>query len=71
MNKPLLRAIEFCGTQAELAKKLGVTPVFVNQMLHGVKTVPPRLCLPIQEITSGKVTCCELRPDIFGAQSVA
>lgn len=65
--KPLERAVEICGSQKALAESISVTPVFVSQMIGGVKRIPPRLCLPIEEATDGQVTRYDLRPDIFGA----
>lgn len=67
MNECIERAIAHSGSQAKLAKSLNVTPVFVNQMLHGIKKIPARLCIPIEQICDGSVTRYELRPDVFGS----
>ena len=66
---PLDRAIDICGSQKSLAKKIRVSPVFVSQMNNGVKAIPARLCIPIEDATNGEVTRYDLRPDIFGDPS--
>ncbi len=63
---PIERAVAECGSQAALAKAIRVTPVFVNQMRHGLKQVPARLCRAIETATGGAVTAEQLRPDVFG-----
>lgn len=65
---PLARAAKICGSQKALAEQLCVSSPFLSQMTHGVRQIPPRLCLPIEQATGGKVTRYELRPDIFGSQ---
>lgn len=63
----LERAADLLGSQKSLAESIGVSAVFVSQMISGVKQIPPRLCLPIEEATEGAVTRYDLRPDIFGS----
>lgn len=65
-NAHIQRAIELAGSQAELARKIGCSSVFVHQMARGIRSVPARLCLPIERATSGAVTRYELRPEVFG-----
>ena len=67
--KPIEKAVQLCGSQKALAKKIDVTPVFVSQMVTGAKSIPARLCLPIENATENRVTRYELRPDIFGSAS--
>lgn len=52
------------GISAYLAKQLGVSPVMVSQWANGVKQVPAERCIEIEDLTDGKVTCEELRPDL-------
>jgi len=57
-------AIEFVGSQASLAKKLGVEPAVVFHWK--TRGVPAKHCRKIEEVTEGEVTASDLRPDIFG-----
>lgn len=67
MNSCIERAIDAAGgSQSELARRIGCSAVFAHQMLHGLRSVPARLCLPIEQATNGAVTRYELRPDVFG-----
>lgn len=68
---PLEQAVEVCGSQAALARAIDVTPVFVHQMLRGLRQVPPRLCRRIEAATGGQVTAEQLRPDVFGVPTPA
>lgn len=38
----------------------------VSHWYTGFKKVPAHHCIPIQEATNNRVTCYDLRPDIFG-----
>lgn len=62
----LAEAISVVGTQAELARQINCSQVFVHQMLRGLRSIPARFCLPIEQATNGAVTRYELRPDVFG-----
>lgn len=70
-NQPLDKAVEALGTQAALARFLGVKPPTVSQWINEQRPVPPRFCIPIEEATGGAVTRYDLRPDIFGEPSQA
>jgi DNA-binding transcriptional regulator YdaS (Cro superfamily) len=50
------------GAQAELARKLKVTPVLVHQWANS-RPVPIDRCLAIEIATNGEVTRKDLRPD--------
>lgn len=54
------------GRQAELARRVGVTPAAVTQWVRGRRPVPPERCRAIEDATGGAVTRYDLRPDIFG-----
>jgi DNA-binding transcriptional regulator YdaS (Cro superfamily) len=60
----LEKAAGIIGSQAKLAGFLGVSKAAVNQWKLPGRKVPLKHCLPIEQITKGKVTCEELRPDI-------
>nr|DAO04373.1 MAG TPA: Putative antitoxin of bacterial toxin-antitoxin system, YdaS/YdaT [Bacteriophage sp.]DAO05716.1 MAG TPA: Putative antitoxin of bacterial toxin-antitoxin system, YdaS/YdaT [Bacteriophage sp.] len=67
MNKKQIalgKAIEKLGSQVELAKALNVTRAQVWQWLNGVVQVSAERCIEIEKLTSGEVTCEELRPDV-------
>ncbi len=52
------------GSQAALARLIGVTPPTVNQWVSGHRQVPAERCPQIEKATLGAVKCEELRPDI-------
>lgn len=66
MNQHLVKAVEASGGRSNLAKALGVSTVFINDMIHGKKPVPASRCIAIERVTDGAVTRYELRPDVFG-----
>jgi len=66
MNKSIEKAVAATGSQAALARAIGKSCPFVNDMLHSRKQVPGELCRKIEEATCGQVTRYDLRPDIFG-----
>jgi DNA-binding transcriptional regulator YdaS (Cro superfamily) len=71
MKKPLERAVEVVGSQAALAKKLGVTPQHVWNWLNRDERVPAEQVLGIEratiDVTTGepRVTRFDLRPDLY------
>lgn len=60
----LERAIEIAGSQAALADLIGKTQAHIAMWLRR-KKVPAEVCADIEGATEGKVTCAELRPDVF------
>lgn len=66
MKTPLQRAIEICGGQAALARRIGKAQAHVWNWLNRDKTVPADQCIPIETATDGEVSRYELRPDVFG-----
>jgi len=65
----LSRAVEICGGQSELARRIGggLKQAHVWGWLHrGQKVVPAEHCQAIERATGGLVTRYELRPDVFG-----
>lgn len=63
MNKIAL-ACKIVGSQARLAKLIGVSPSAVNQWISGVRPVPAERCPAIERATNGDVRCEDLRPDV-------
>lgn len=71
MNRPLQKAIDAVGTQAALAKALGVKPQHVWNWLNRDRRVPAEQVLPIESATDGRVTRHELRPDLYPREKAA
>ena len=63
MEDGIDRAIEYFGGQAALAEKLGLTKMAVTQWKE--RGVPLVRAIEIEKLTNGKITCHDLRPDIF------
>ena len=57
------KACAIAGSQALLARLLGVTPAVVYQWVSGLRPVPVRYCAAIERATAGAVTRQDLRPD--------
>lgn len=64
MSNAILRAADQLGGQASLARAMGVQPPTVNQWAKGDRPIPAERCPQIEALTSGKVRCEELRPDV-------
>lgn len=65
MEKAVTKAANVVGGQAELAKRLNISPQAVNKWIkRGL--VPPERVLEVERLTNGAVTRYELRPDVFG-----
>lgn len=64
-NQALLQAIEICGSQAELARRIGATTPQVNEWTKGARPIPPTRCEQIEAATGGATTCEDLRPDLM------
>jgi DNA-binding transcriptional regulator YdaS (Cro superfamily) len=66
---PFHRAVEICGGQTALAKKIGKRQSYVSMALHrmgkGRQKVAAEICALIEEATDGAVTRHDLRPDLW------
>lgn len=72
MKNYLEKAIEIVGSQLGLARELkkktgrpvsqGSVWGWLNESKHGV---PAEYCIPIEQITGGKVRREQLRPDVY------
>ena len=58
-----------CGSQAELARRIGVTPMTVSQWKTR-KSIPPQYVLLIEAATAYQVSRHELRPDIYPVERI-
>lgn len=59
----LKQATDVVGSQAELARKLGIKSQVVNNWARR-GNVPAEYCPSIEKVTGRKVVCEELRPDV-------
>jgi len=68
---PLESAITFCGSQSELARRIG-GKVRTGHIYHWLRRkVPSEQCAAIEMATGGQVTRYQLRPDVFGESAAA
>lgn len=63
VQEAVQRACEIVGSQAEMARRLGIEAGNVWQWANGVRAVPPRFCARIEQLTDGAVTRRDLRPN--------
>lgn len=62
-NHAVEKACKTLGSQAELARQLGVSAPMVQQWKTGMRPVPAQYCPAIERETGGAVTRRDLRPD--------
>lgn len=58
--------IQKAGGPAAVARIFGITSQAVSQW----EAIPADRCKRIEEVTGGKVTCHQMRPDVFGAMPI-
>ena len=63
MANYIQKAASILGSQASLARAIGVKPPTVNQWVKGIRPVPAKRCPAIEKLTSGYVRCEDLLPD--------
>lgn len=61
----LYPAFEHCGSQAALARRLGVTGGTVSAWYCKAVLVPFKHMVAIEKMTKGKVKALSLRPDLI------
>lgn len=71
MKTALERAVLAIGSQAALAKAIGVKPQHIWNWLNRDSRVPAEQVLSIERATAGSVTRGELRPDLYPPQEQA
>lgn len=54
------------GTQAELARQVGISKTWMNILTAGSDICSAEVALLIEKYTKGAVTRKTLRPDLFG-----
>jgi DNA-binding transcriptional regulator YdaS (Cro superfamily) len=66
MSNPdvIKKACYIAGNQAELARRVGVTPQMVTKWLSG-KPVSAERAIAIERATGGQVSRTEIRPDLW------
>jgi len=62
----LERAFAIVGSQAKLARKLGVSPQAVGKWKRHLTA---ERAIQIEHLTDGRVTVADMRPDLYPAQS--
>ncbi len=67
MTTALRIAIELLGSQAALARRVGIRPQAVQQWTVKGR-VPAARCLSVEQATRGRVSRYDLRPDVFGPE---
>lgn len=53
------------GSQAELARALGITPMAISHWKQ--RGVPVRQAVRIEQITRGSLQACDLCPEVFAS----
>ena len=59
------------GTQAAVARIVGVSPQAVSEILRRGRRVPAEWCLALEQATGGAVTRHDLRPDLYPRDETA
>jgi DNA-binding transcriptional regulator YdaS (Cro superfamily) len=62
--KALMRLIDICGSQSELARRMRKTPRTVCNWVHRNKHVPVAWVNQASRASHGKLTPQEIRPDV-------
>lgn len=65
MQVAIKAAADFVGSQAALARALGVQRTTVNAWIMGRNRIPAEKAVQIEQITNKVVTKKDLRPDLF------
>lgn len=61
---PIEQACAAVGSQAELARMVGVMPAAVFQWVRKTRPIPAERCPAIEQATNGLIRCEDLRPDV-------
>lgn len=65
-HQALQRAVDHCGSLAELARRCGTSRQRLDYALHSSRRgTPAELLHAVSAATGGAVSPCELRPDLF------
>jgi DNA-binding transcriptional regulator YdaS (Cro superfamily) len=63
---PLQDAVDYCGSQSELARRIGVSQQAISIWLKSGKPVDGDYVIDIETATDGHVPRERLRPDLYG-----
>lgn len=65
-NPHIARAVQIVGKQAALAEKIGCAQQTISKMLNNEIRIPAELAVKIHDLTGGRVSKSQMRPDLFG-----
>jgi DNA-binding transcriptional regulator YdaS (Cro superfamily) len=65
----LRQAKVILGSQAAVARIVGVEQPSVHYILAKAEKVPAEWCIPIEKATDGQITRHQLRPDLYPQES--
>ena len=66
IKKPeLQKAIDMIGGVVLMSEKLNIVPSNISNWLHSDVKIPIKHAISIEQLTKGKVSAKNLRPDIF------
>lgn len=69
MNCALDTWVKETGGLEAAGKALGLHPTVVCRYANGSRPVPPKRAVEIEEITGGRVTRSDLRPDLWPSEA--
>ena len=61
----LQQAVSYCGSQAELARRLGLDKSTVTSWIKGRRKITAETAVAIEKLTESTVLREDLRPDLF------
>lgn len=64
-NEFLLKIIKKVGSQAELARRIGVDRRNLNDWVHGKASISGKYVNKLVAMSEGEVRASDLRPDLF------
>ena len=64
-TKAIRAACEMVGSTTKMAQALGIHDSQVSQWATEARGVPAHYCWKIEALTQGRITCEQLRPDVF------
>jgi DNA-binding transcriptional regulator YdaS (Cro superfamily) len=65
----LKTAVGLLGSQKALAKAISRPQSRISEVINLQGKIPAEWCLPIEQVTGGKVTRHQLRPDLYPAEA--
>lgn len=65
MQNAMKLAADIIGSQAALARVLGVQRSTVNSWIWGRNKIPAEIAVKIENLTNAQISRKELRPDLF------